>query len=332
MGIRASKLAQKIVLMAFGVCYAFILFIWLSSINTLTLTQSGGQWSSDQLNTGHQRRNSFSGYQERAARSIFEARDSSVQKASNNNNNVNNNKNLSPKTTLNDIFISVKTTKKFHTTRLESILKTWFKLANNQTYFFTDAEDIKYNNKTGGHLINTNCSSSHNRRALCCKMSVEFDTFIDSNKRWFCHLDDDNYLNVPQLVRLLENYSPLQDWYLGKPSIRQPLQIVSRDGKQDNISFWFATGGAGFCISRSLALKMVPLASGGKFISIGDQIRLPDDVTIGYIVERLLNKKLTVVDGLHSHLEAIKVVNRDQLRRVITLSYSQMSNIDINTL
>lgn len=29
---------------------------------------------------------------------------------------------------------------------------------------------------------------------------------------------------------------------------------------QQKIAFWFATGGAGFCISRSLALKMVPYA------------------------------------------------------------------------
>lgn len=29
---------------------------------------------------------------------------------------------------------------------------------------------------------------------------------------------------------------------------------------QQKISFWFATGGAGFCISRSLASKMMPLA------------------------------------------------------------------------
>ncbi|KAJ9590164.1 hypothetical protein L9F63_016720, partial [Diploptera punctata] len=50
------------------------------------------------------------------------------------------------------------------------------------------------------------------------------------------------------------------------------------------ISFWFATGGAGFCLSRSLALKMMPVASGGKFISIGEKIRLPDDVTMGYII------------------------------------------------
>lgn len=33
---------------------------------------------------------------------------------------------------LDDIFISVKTTKKFHTTRLKAIVKTWFQLARDQ--------------------------------------------------------------------------------------------------------------------------------------------------------------------------------------------------------
>lgn len=64
---------------------------------------------------------------------------------------------------LSDIFISVKTTKKFHQSRLNLILRTWFELAREQTYFFTDCEDAEYQRRTNGHLINTNCSSSHNR-------------------------------------------------------------------------------------------------------------------------------------------------------------------------
>lgn len=162
-------------------------------------------------------------------------------------------------------------------------------------------------------------------------MSVEFDAFIDSNKRWFCHFDDDNYVNVPQLVQLLRDYDPLEDWYLGKPSIRQPLEIVSRDNKASKISFWFATGGAGFCLSRALALKMIPIASGGKFISIGEKIRLPDDVTLGYIVEHLLSKRLTVINRLHSHLEPMKFLKTNTLSQQITFSYSRFEN-QMNTL
>lgn len=236
-----------------------------------------------------------------------------------------------PATTLDDIFISIKTTKAFHKTRLDLVLKTWFSLAREQTWFFTDTDDAEYQHKTGGHLVNTNCSASHNRRALCCKMASEFDAFLQSNKRWWCHFDDDNYVNVPQLVTTLADYDPQQDWYLGKPSIRAPLEIINRDNVSQRISFWFATGGAGFCISRSLAFKMMPIAGGGKFISVGEKIRLPDDVTLGYIIEHLLRKKLTVVEEFHSHLEPMRFVNTDTLARQVSFSYSQYGS-EMNVL
>lgn len=229
---------------------------------------------------------------------------------------------VKPATNLNDIFISVKTTKSFHPTRLDIIIKTWFDKAKDQTWFFTDTNDEEYNRKTGGHLINTNCSSSHSRKALCCKMSREFDSFLESNKRWWCHFDDDNYVNIPALVKTLESFDPLQDWYLGRPSIRAPLEIINRDNLSQKISFWFATGGAGFCISRSLALKMMPLAGGGKFISVGEKIRLPDDVTMGYIIEHLLRKKLTIVEEFHSHLEPMRFISLDNLDNQISFGYS----------
>lgn len=80
-------------------------------------------------------------------------------------------------------------------------------------------------------FISLSLSPYHNRKALCCKMSVEFDSFIASNKKWFCHFDDDNYVNVPRLVQHLRRYNPLDDWYLGKPSIKKPLEIQDRDSK-----------------------------------------------------------------------------------------------------
>ncbi|OAD54800.1 Fringe glycosyltransferase [Eufriesea mexicana] len=129
-------------------------------------------------------------------------------------------------TNLDDLFISVKTTKHYHHSRLPDIISTWFQFAKDQTWFFTDRDDLYFQNQTNGHMINTKCSSSHNRRALCCKMSVEFDRFLDSGRKWFCHFDDDNYVNVPRLLKLLDNYNPREDWYLGRPSIPAPLEII----------------------------------------------------------------------------------------------------------
>ncbi|KAL0272397.1 UNVERIFIED_CONTAM: hypothetical protein PYX00_005380 [Menopon gallinae] len=129
---------------------------------------------------------------------------------------------------------------------------------------------------------------------------------------------------------MLNRYNSQQDWYLGKPSMRAPLEIVNKEDKSQKISFWFATGGAGFCLSRALALKMIPVASGGKFISVGEKIRLPDDVTMGYIIEHVLRKSLTVVDQFHSHLEPLAFLSRDSLHEQISLSYSRYGQDDLN--
>ncbi|XP_037069603.1 fringe glycosyltransferase-like, partial [Pollicipes pollicipes] len=235
-----------------------------------------------------------------------------------------------------DVFISVKTSGQFHDTRLRPILDTWFPLASQQTWFFTDVDDDALQQRTNGHVINTNCSSSHRRDALCCKMAVEYDVFMDSGKKWFCHFDDDNYVNTARLGELLAGFSPRQDWYLGKNSIRTPLQIIDRAISGDRVSFWFGTGGAGFCISRALALKMSPFASGGRFMRVGDKIRLPDDVTMGYIIEHLVKTRLTVVDEFHSHLEQMKFIRPAELSQQISFSYSkyadEMNVVDVDIL
>ena len=77
---------------------------------------------------------------------------------------------------------------------------------------------------------------------------------------------------------------------------------------------------------------MAPLIGGGKFESVGEKIRLPDDVTMGYVVEHLLQVPLTVVQDFHSHMEALKLLpNDDKLAEGISYSYFSkdggMSNV-----
>ncbi|XP_031455982.1 beta-1,3-N-acetylglucosaminyltransferase manic fringe isoform X2 [Phasianus colchicus] len=164
--------------------------------------------------------------------------------------------------TLGDVFIAVKTTKRFHQSRMELLLDTWISQAREQTYVFTDEEDDALKRRMGDHVVFTNCSTEHSHSALSCKMSAEFDAFLSSNKRWFCHLDDDNYLNPEALLKLLSSYSAMKDVYLGKPSLNRPIQASETlsNNQTKSVHFWFATGGAGFCISRRLARKMMPWA------------------------------------------------------------------------
>ncbi|XP_077173269.1 beta-1,3-N-acetylglucosaminyltransferase lunatic fringe [Paroedura picta] len=226
-----------------------------------------------------------------------------------------------------DVFIAVKTTKKFHKARLELLLDTWISRNRDMTFIFTDGEDEELKKRTG-NVINTNCSAAHSRQALSCKMAVEYDKFIESGRKWFCHVDDDNYVNVRTLVKLLSSYPHTQDIYLGKPSLDRPIRANERisENKMQQVDFWFATGGAGFCISRGLALKMSPWASGGHFMSTAEKIRLPDDCTIGYIIESMLGVKLIRSNLFHSHLENLHQVPKSEIHNQVTLSYGMFEN------
>ncbi|XP_040295974.1 beta-1,3-N-acetylglucosaminyltransferase lunatic fringe [Bufo bufo] len=229
--------------------------------------------------------------------------------------------------TANDVFIAVKTTKKFHRPRMDLLMDTWISRNKEQTYIFTDGEDEELQRKTG-NVISTNCSAAHSRQALSCKMAVEYDKFIESNKKWFCHVDDDNYVNVKTLIKLLSRYSHTNDIYIGKPSLDRPIQATERisESKMRPVNFWFATGGAGFCISRGLALKMSPWASGGHFMNTAEKIRLPDDCTIGYIIESVLGVKLIRSNLFHSHLENLHQVPQSEIHNQVTLSYGMFEN------
>lgn len=54
--------------------------------------------------------------------------------------------------------------------------------------------------------------------------------------RWFCHVDDDNYVNLRALLRLLASYPHTQDVYIGKPSLDRPIQATERISEHKVVS------------------------------------------------------------------------------------------------
>ncbi|XP_027623167.1 beta-1,3-N-acetylglucosaminyltransferase manic fringe isoform X2 [Tupaia chinensis] len=191
------------------------------------------------------------------------------------------------------------------------------------TFVFTDSPDHSLWERLGSHLVVTNCSTEHSHPALSCKMAAEFDTFLASGLRWFCHVDDDNYVNPGALLQLLSAFPRAQDVYVGRPSLNRPIHASEPQPRNRTrlVQFWFATGGAGFCINRKLALKMAPWASGSRFVRTSALIRLPDDCTVGYIVECKLGGRLQPSTLFHSHLETLQLLRVAQLPEQVTLSY-----------
>ena len=131
-------------------------------------------------------------------------------------------------------------------------------------------------------------------------------------------MDKDNYLNPRELLKLLKTFPQTRDVYVGRPSLNRPIH--ASESQPHNCTrlinrirlteFCFTTGGAGFCINYKLALKMAPWASGSHFMDISALIWLPDDSTVGYIVECKLGS-----------LETLQLLEAAQLPEQVTLSY-----------
>lgn len=49
-------------------------------------------------------------------------------------------------------------------------------------------------------------------------------------------MDDDNYVNVRALLRLLAGYPHTQDVYIGKPSLDRPIQATERVSENKMVS------------------------------------------------------------------------------------------------
>ncbi len=240
---------------------------------------------------------------------------------------------------LSTVFIGVTTTGRYHTSRLGPILETWYPGLADRTWFFTDTPDPALAAAVGENhlLVLPHCGSDHSRDALACKMEAQLAAFLDSPAAadpgggqspaaWFCHVDDDNYVNRRTLAGLLSRRNGhTEDWYLGKASVPEPLELppISASPSSPVRRFWFATGGAGFCLSRHLVERMRPWILEGGFRQLANAIRLPDDVTLGYLVEVLLGGRLTHVAALHSHLEPLQGLGPPELAAAITLSYGR---------
>ncbi|KAM9770534.1 beta-1,3-N-acetylglucosaminyltransferase manic fringe [Menidia menidia] len=232
-----------------------------------------------------------------------------------------------PRLRLEDIYIAVKTTGRFHKTRLALLLETWISRTKAHTFIFTDTDDEDLSSN-GCNMVVTDCHSDHSQQALSCKMSAEYDGFMASEKRWFCHVDDDNYLNPEALLSLLSAFSQDGDIYVGKPSLDRPITAheLLEGNTTKKVQFWFATGGAGFCLSRSLAEKMSPWARGPQFERTSAKIRLPDDCTVGFIVEKRLGISMVHCPLFHSHLENLLLIGQRSIPQQVTLSYGIFEN------
>ena len=244
---------------------------------------------------------------------------------------------------LEKVHFSVRTSESLHRDRLSLLALTWFQtVPKDNLYIITDSGNSSI--FKGFKLYATTCpngAGSRNalRNALPCKSGVEFDLFysaVDKGAmyKWFCHFDDDVYVNAVALQKLLSSYDHSGYWYLGRWRVNEkssrlpvPKQAPVHFPSLMRNEYYYATGAA-YCLSRTLMRKMeVFLRGPEKFQSLSQLLgRLPEDMLIGFVVESLLGYELTVVPTIHTHLERLGSIPSVELSQQVTISYKLFFN------
>ena len=209
----------------------------------------------------------------------------------------------------------------------------------------TDDPPIASPNKERFTLVDSDCPPGHSIEGLCCKTSKEIVYYHRySHADWMCHLDDDNYLNYPALVGYLKQHNATEDHFIGYGSVKWPVYTnkeykppkkiqkpkLGRKGvtismdvptpaeqkKAGLVQVSYATGGAGWCLSRPLVERGIELFT--KFVGECKDLDLPDDITLGYVIQEKLKVDMKLERKLHSHLDEQRFSSRDEALEQLT--------------
>ncbi|XP_040006391.1 beta-1,3-glucosyltransferase isoform X2 [Xiphias gladius] len=158
-----------------------------------------------------------------------------------------------------DVFVAVKTCKKFHSERVPVVKATWEKDAGFLEY---------YSDVTDASIPTISLGVPNTERGHCGKTFAILRRFLSKavpEADWLLIVDDDTLISLPRLRQLLRCYDPKEAVSLGE---RYGYSLV-RNG------YSYTTGGGGMVLSRVAVSKLV--TSGCRCYSDD----APDDMVLG---------------------------------------------------
>ncbi|CAF3945511.1 unnamed protein product [Adineta steineri] len=171
----------------------------------------------------------------------------------------------------------VRTVSKYHSSRLVHLLETWISLVHEHVYYISDTYPT---NITRTHVIATGTTCGPR-----------------SHKIIFMNI----YLNLILIIHII---------------LDEILGIQNLDEKKKEAypgDFWFATLGAGVCLSkRTLHLLEPYTRTVSQFVDGCSRQWYPDDIYLAFILNNHLNISLTKNLRFHSHLESSLFKNRQE--------------------
>ncbi|XP_034024283.1 beta 3-glucosyltransferase a [Thalassophryne amazonica] len=202
-----------------------------------------------------------------------------------------------------EIFVAVKTCRKFHNERVPVIKQTWEK----------DALFLEYYSDYADPSIPTiNLGIPNTERGHCGKTFAILKRFLSSatpNTEWLLVVDDDTLISLPRLQILLSCYNPSELVCLGE----RYGYGLSQGG------YSYITGGGGMVFSRKAVVRL--LNSGCKCYSND----APDDMVLGMCLNAL---GLSVTHNPLFHQARPEDYARDFLAHQVPISFHKHWNID----
>ncbi|CAF1184203.1 unnamed protein product [Didymodactylos carnosus] len=218
--------------------------------------------------------------------------------------------------------------------RLKYLLSSWIpsteiEQREKNLYLLTDQyvhNSISYQKFV--NIIETGCPKKHRKYDLCCKTASEFELYynltliIKLSFDWMCRFDDDHYINLDNLYLYLNKLDASKPYYIGRTTYDN-----QKESYFYNVTFRFATYGAGVCYSKQLLNQLKFYVNKTAFSNNCIKLGVNDDVYMGYLIQLKLNVSLTPINDLiHSHYEQLDASFRrftlQQLINSITLGFS----------
>nr|XP_029529704.1 beta-1,3-glucosyltransferase-like [Oncorhynchus nerka] len=202
-----------------------------------------------------------------------------------------------------DIFVAVKTCKKFHTERVPVVKKTWEREAFLLEY---------YSDHTDPSIPTIDLGVPNTERGHCGKTFAILERYVSDavpKTRWLLVVDDDTLISLPRLQMLLSCYDP-----------SEPVCLGERYGYGlGQGGYSYITGGGGMVFSRAAVVRL--LASDCKCY----RDDAPDDMVLGMCLNAL---GLPVTHSSLFHQARPEDYSRDFLAHQVPISFHKHWNID----
>eukprot|EP00731_Ephydatia_muelleri_P008719 Em0004g1057a len=245
-----------------------------------------------------------------------------------------------------DIYISVLTMPRNHPTRFATHLFTWMQTVNpDQVRIITEASDDEFINgakKMGYHVVPSGCHDigDHNALVMCCKSGRQFEEYYRARRagekyKWYCHADDDIYVNIVGLTKMLQSYNPKDKVYLGQWHYLQkyffhtprvihlaPGLLSFPERKRDNFRY---SSGNTYCISDPLMMELEKYLSGNDYVESCKKAQVSmDDVLVGVVIDGILGYDLIEPRNFRTELDSYGEFSVDDLKQASTVALGRV--------